>query len=688
MRSASFLIFRAIHIEKLPRENMRSEPMAKSKAKREAWSGVTEGSIESTMKETRRYDPPEEFSQEAHVRSMRAYRNLRRKAEADPNKFWAEIASELTWFRPWTSVLEWKAPKAIWFRGGQTNLSYNCLDRHLEGWRRTKAAIVWEGEDGEVVTLTYDQLHREVCKCANVLKELGVKKGETVGIYMGMVPEAAIAMLACSRIGAVHNVVFGGFSADALRERMNDSKATLLITQDGAWRRGEAVELKKAADTAAKNIPTLRRMLVVKRTGTRVSMKRNRDTWWNDAMASADANSKPAKLSSEHPLFILYTSGSTGKPKGILHTTGGYALWALYTTRQVFDLKDSDLYWCTADIGWITGHTYVVYGPLLNGGTTFMYEGAPNHPTPDRFWDIIERHRVSIFYTAPTAIRAFMRWGDEHPKGHDLTSLRLLGTVGEPINPEAWLWYQRVIGGKRTPIVDTWWQTETGGIMISPLPGATPTKPGSATLPLPGVDVDVVRKDGTSCNPDEGGYLVIKSPWPSMLRTIYGDDKRFRETYWKDFPGWYFTGDGARRDKDGYFWVMGRVDDVVNVSGHRLGTAEIESSLVAHPAVVEAAVVARPDEIKGSALIAFVTLARGRESTPALKEVLRKHVASEIGAIARPEEIRFAEALPKTRSGKIMRRLLREIASTGGVAGDVSTLEDFSVLEDLRGEEE
>ena len=660
-------------------------------ARKKGAEGATvshEGSIESTMQESRRYDPPKEFSENAHTRSLRAYRKARRHAESDPEGFWSERAEELSWFRPWTSVVEWKAPKATWFKGGTTNLSYNCLDRHLDGWRRTKAAIIWEGEDGAVITLTYDQLHREVCRCANVLKDLGVRKGETVGIYMGMVPEAAIAMLACTRIGAVHNVVFGGFSADALRERMNDSKATLLITQDGAWRRGEVVELKKAADKAARKIPTLRKMLVVKRTDSKVSMKKSRDHWWHQSMAEARAISKPARLRSEHPLFILYTSGSTGKPKGILHTTGGYSTWAHYTTRQVFDLKDSDLYWCTADIGWITGHTYVVYGPLLNGGTTFMYEGAPNHPGPDRFWDIIERHRVSIFYTAPTAIRAFMRWGDEHPKGHDLSSLRLLGTVGEPINPEAWMWYRKLIGGNRTPVVDTWWQTETGGIMISPLPGATPTKPGSATLPLPGIDVDVVRKDGTSCDPDEGGYLVIKSPWPSMLRTIYGDDRRFRETYWKDFPGWYFTGDGARRDRDGYFWVMGRVDDVVNVSGHRLGTAEIESSLVAHSAVVEAAVVARPDEIKGNALIAFVTLARGKKSTQELKEALRAHVAREIGAIARPEEIRCAESLPKTRSGKIMRRLLREIASTGGVSGDVTTLEDFSVLEELRGNEE
>ena len=647
-----------------------------------------EGSIESIMQEDRIIPPDPSFAEEARVSSIRKYRQMRRNAEKDPESFWAAVASELEWFQPWTSVLKWKAPDAKWFIGGRTNMSYNCLDRHLATWRRTKAAIIWEGEEGERVTLTYDQLHRDVCRCANVLKGLGVKRGDTVGIYMGMVPEAAVAMLACARIGAVHNIVFGGFSADALRERMNDSKAVVLITQDGAPRRGAVVELKEAADQAARSIPTLKHMLVVQRTGGGISMKKGRDRWWHQEMAGASDRFEPAKLDSEAPLFILYTSGSTGKPKGILHTTGGYMVWAHYTTQQVFDIRDEDIYWCTADIGWVTGHSYVVYGPLLNGATTFMYEGAPNYPGPDRFWDVIERNRISIFYTAPTAIRAFMRWGDEHPRGHDLSSLRLLGTVGEPINPEAWTWYRRVIGGNRTPIVDTWWQTETGGIMIAPLPGATPTKPGSATLPLPGIDVDVVRKDGSSCDPDEGGYLVIKSPWPSMLRTIYGDRERFRKTYWSEFPGWYFTGDGARRDRDGYFWVMGRVDDVVNVSGHRLGTAEIESSLVAHRSVVEAAVVARPDEIKGSGLVAFVTLSGKATPSDALKETLRRHVADEIGAIARPDEIRFAEALPKTRSGKIMRRLLREIASTGGVVGDITTLEDFSVLESLREEED
>ena len=646
-----------------------------------------QNSIESVLHEDRVFKPRSDFAENARVRSLRKYKALHKMAQSDPETFWGNIASELHWFTPWKKLLTWKPPHSKWFTGGRTNLSYNCLDRHLDSWRRTKAAIIWEGEPGDIRTLTYQQLHGEVCKFANALESLGVNKGDTVGIYMGMVPEAAIAMLACTRIGAVHNVVFGGFSADALRERMNDSNAKVLITQDGSYRRGGVVELKKAADEAAKKIPTLEHMIVLKRTKNEVKMKRKRDVWWSDLMQNASSNHKAAKLTSEHPLYILYTSGSTGKPKGIFHTTAGNMLWAYYTTKMVFDIKDDDIYWCSADIGWVTGHSYVVYGPLLNGATTLMYEGAPNWPEPNRFWDIIERHKVSIFYTAPTAIRAFMRWGNEHPKRHDLSSLRLLGTVGEPINPEAWMWYHQLIGGKQCPIVDTWWQTETGGIMISPLPGATPTKPGSATLPLPGIDVDVVRKDGTSCKPNEGGYLVIKQPWPSMLRTLFGDDKRYKETYWSSYKGWYFTGDGARKDKDGYIWVMGRVDDVVNVSGHRLGTAEIESSLVSHQSVVESAVVARPDEIKGNALVAFVTLGGKVKPSKGLKETLRKHVGREIGSIAKPDEIRFAEALPKTRSGKIMRRLLREIASTGKVSGDVTTLEDFSVLEELREEE-
>ncbi len=654
---------------------------------RNATAKKTNDAIESILQEDRVFSPSAEFAETARIGSLRKYKQLRRLAENDPEKFWGDLASELHWFTPWKRLLNWKAPHAKWFVGGKTNLSYNCLDRHLDSWRRTKAAIIWEGEPGEIRTLTYQQLHSEVCRFANGLESLGVKKGDTVGIYMGMVPEAAIAMLACARIGAVHNIVFGGFSADALRERMNDSHAKVLITQDGSYRRGSGINLKEAADEAARKMPTLEHMIVLKRTGTDVHMKRKRDIWWEDLVSEQSTVHKAARLDSEHPLYILYTSGSTGKPKGILHTTAGNMLWAWYTTRMVFDLKDEDIYWCSADIGWVTGHSYVVYGPLLNGATTMMYEGAPNYPAPDRFWDIIERHRVSIFYTAPTAIRAFMRWGEEYPKRHDLSSLRLLGTVGEPINPEAWMWYHRVIGSGNCPIVDTWWQTETGGIMISPLPGTTPTKPGSATLPLPGIQADVVRKDGTSCKPNEGGYLVVKHPWPSMLRTLYGDDQRFRETYWSQYKGWYFTGDGARKDKDGYFWVMGRVDDVVNVSGHRLGTAEIESSLVAHHSVVEAAVVARPDEIKGNALVAFVTLGGRNEPNTLLKEKLREHVAQEIGSIAKPDEIRFAEALPKTRSGKIMRRLLREIAATGQVSGDMTTLEDFSVLENLREEE-
>ena len=644
--------------------------------------------ITSIMKETREFEPPPEFAERARVRSMREYRRLVKDAQNDPDGFWGGIANELHWFKPWKTLLRWKAPFAKWFVGGRTNMSYNCLDRHITTGRRTKAAIIWEGEPGEIRTLTYGQLHLEVCKFANVLLSLGVAKGDTVAIYMGMVPEAAIAMLACTRIGAPHNVVFGGFSSEALRERMIDSNAKVLITQDGAHRRGGEVRLKDAADRAVEGTPNVASVVVLRRTGSPVQMQPGRDHWWHELMATSSHVNKATALDSEHPLYILYTSGSTGKPKGIFHTLAGNMLWSYYTTRMVFDMRDDDLYWCTADIGWVTGHAYVVYGPLLNGATTLMYEGAPNWPEPDRFWDIIERHRVSVFYTAPTAIRSFMRWGEGYPRAHDLSSLRLLGTVGEPINPQAWMWYHATIGGKRCPVVDTWWQTETGGIMIAPLPGATPTKPGSATLPLPGIQADVVRRDGTSCAPDEGGFLVIKSPWPSMLRTLYGDDERYERTYWRTYKGWYFTGDGARRDMDGYFWIMGRVDDVVNVAGHRLGTAEIESSLVSHRLVTEAAVVARPDDIKGNALIAFVTLKGGSEPTPTLKEELRLHVGREIGQIAKPDDIRFADALPKTRSGKIMRRLLREIATTGEISGDVTTLEDLSALEKLRVDEE
>ncbi len=650
--------------------------------------------ISSVLQEHRAFAPSDEFRSRAQVSSARQLSTLRQQAESDPVAFWEDRARELTWFRHWKRALVWKHPHAQWFVGGATNAAMNCLDRHLGGWRRTKAALIWEGEPGDVRTLTYQQLHAEVCKAANALLRLGVGSGDVVAIYMGMVPEAVIAMLACARIGATHNVIFGGFSSEAVRERVNDSKAVLLITQDGAHRRGQTVDLKAAVDVAMKKCPSIANVLVVRRTGQSVTMKRGRDHWWHDAVENASAVHEPAQLPSEHPLFILYTSGSTGKPKGILHTTGGYLTQVAYTTRMVFDLRDDDVYFCTADVGWITGHSYIVYGPLMNGATVMMYEGVPNHPGPDRLWDIIERHSVSIFYTAPTAIRSFMKAGESWPNRHDLSSLRLLGTVGEPINPEAWMWYHSVIGKGRCPIVDTWWQTETGAIMISPLPGATTTRPGTATVPLPGIVADVVKKDGTSCGTNEGGLLVIKHPWPSMLRTIHGDDDRYRAAYWSEFPksrrhpGWYFTGDGARRDRYGNIWIIGRVDDVVNVSGHRLGTAEIESALVSDSRVAESAVVARPDEIKGNALVAFVTLKSGTTASPELAEALRIHVGKEIGPIAKPDEIRFTDALPKTRSGKIMRRLLREIVTGGIATGDVTTLEDSGVLERLRRIEE
>ena len=614
---------------------------------------------------------------------------LRAEASADPEKFWARLAeSELHWFKKWHTVLKWEAPHAQWFVGGRINISYNCLDRHLSTWRRNKAALIWEGEPGETRTLTYQQLHTEVCRFANVLKKIGVEKGDRVALYMPLIPELAISMLACARVGATHSVVFGGFSSNALIDRINDAQCKAVVTADGGWRRGNEVKLKPAVDEALKQTPSVKTCVVVKRTGSAIHMEPGRDQWWHDLMPTVDANCAAEELDSEHPLFILYTSGTTGKPKGILHTTGGYLLQAHLTTKWIFDVKDEDIYWCTADIGWVTGHSYVVYGPLSNGATALMYEGAPNWPEPDRFWDIIERHKVNTLYTAPTAIRAFIKWGEQWPMKHDLSSLRLLGTVGEPINPEAWIWYHRVIGKERCPIVDTWWQTETGAIMITPLPGATPTKPGSGTKPFPGIDADILTRDGKSVGANEGGYLVIKKPWPSMLRTIYGDDERYQQQYWSQIPGIYFAGDGARKDEDGYFWIMGRIDDVINVAGHRLGTAEIESALVSHAAVAEAAVVAKPDDLKGSAIVAFVTLEGGRTPTDPLKEELRQHVAKEIGALARPDELRFADALPKTRSGKIMRRLLREIATSGSVAGDVTTLEDFSVLEKLRGEEE
>ncbi len=649
----------------------------------------TEEDITSVLHENRLFKPKSEFSKQSHVKSRAAYDRLYKKAEKDPEGFWGELAkSELHWFKPWTKVLDWKPPFAKWFVGGTTNVSFNCLDRHLDGPRKNKAALIWEGESGDSRTLTYQDLHREVSKFANVLKNKGVKKGDRVAIYMPMIPELAIAMLSCARIGATHSIIFGGFSAAALRDRINDAEAKLVVTADGGYRKGGVITLKEKVDEALEAAPSVETMIVVNRTGTEVSMKKGRDFWWHDEMQGASAVCKAAALSSEHPLFILYTSGTTGKPKGVVHTTGGYLLGATITSKWVFDLKEEDTYWCTADIGWVTGHSYIIYGILSNGATSVMYEGVPTYPAPDRFWAIVEKYRVNIFYTAPTAIRALSKLGKEWPKKHDLSSLRLLGTVGEPINPEAWMWYHAVIGGRRCPIVDTWWQTETGAIMITPLPGAIPAKPGSATLPFPGISAEVVNKDGKKVPPNVGGYLVITRPWPSMLRTVWRNPKRYKETYWSDIPGVYFSGDGARRDKDGYFWIMGRVDDVMNISGHRLGTMEIESALVSHPTVAESAVVGAPDEIKGTSVCAFVTLELGQSPSEDLKNKLKSHVVKEIGAIARPDQIRFTDNLPKTRSGKIMRRLLRDIAAGRESVGDTSTLEDYTVLAKLRHDDE
>ena len=649
---------------------------------------MPESNIESILDEFRVFPPPPEFASAAHVKSMDEYDRMYNEAAADPEAFWAKQAEELHWFKKWDTVLEWDEPFAKWFVGGKINIAYNCLDRHLDTWRRNKAAIIWEGETGEIKTITYAQLHAEVSRFANVLKSLGVQTGDRVALYMPLIPALSVAMLACARIGATHTVIFGGFSAEAIRDRVNDGQCKVIVTADGGYRRGVELKLKEIVDEAALQCPSVRHVVVFQRTHSKVAMRPGRDHWWHELTKTVGADCPAEQLDSEHPLYILYTSGTTGKPKGILHTTGGYLTQAAYTTKLVFDLKDNDVYWCTADIGWVTGHSYVVYGPLACGATVLMYEGAPNYPDFNRFWDMIERHKVNIFYTAPTAIRAFIKWGEQYPLKHDLSSLRLLGTVGEPINPEAWMWYHEVIGKGKCPIVDTWWQTETGTIMISPLPGATPTVPGTATRPLPGIIVDIVTKAGVPVGPNEGGYLVIKKPWPSMLRTLWGDDERYKQAYWSEIPHNYFAGDGARRDKLGNYWIMGRVDDVINVSGHRLGTAEVESALVSHEAVAEAAVVGRPDEIKGQAIAAFVTLEGGRKGSDELKQLLRAHVAREIGSLAKPDDIRFTDALPKTRSGKIMRRLLREVASGTQVRGDVTTLEDLSVLESLRQDEE
>lgn len=642
--------------------------------------------ISSTLQETRRFSPDPSFSRQANL-DPQLYQALKDEAAKDYEGYWARHARhELVWAKPFEKTLDWQIPFAKWFVGGELNMSVQCLDRHLNAETRHKAAIVWEGEPGDQKTLTYQQLHQEVCRFANALEAAGVKAGDRITIYLPMVVELAIATLACARIGAPHSVIFGGFAPNAIRDRVEDADSRVIITADGGWRRGGIVNLKDNVDEAlATGCPTVEKVFVVKRCNNPVKWTDGRDIWWEDAVRNVPTSHTPKAFDSEHPLFVLYTSGTTGKPKGVVHSTAGYALWTKLTSRWVFDLKPEDMYWCTADVGWITGHSYVVYGPLQNGATVLMYEGAPNHPEPDRFWDIIERHRVTIFYTAPTAIRAFMKWGDEHVQKHDLSSIRLLGTVGEPINPEAWMWYREMIGNNQCPIVDTWWQTETGGVMISPAPGVTTTVPGSATLPLPGIDAAVVDGEGNEVGPNQGGYLVIRKPWPSMLRNIYNNPERFKNGYYERFENFYFAGDGARRDEHGNFWIMGRIDDVINVAGHRLGTMEIESALVSHPSVCEAAVVPRPDEIKGQAIVAFVTLEGGFTPSAELSKELAEHVAHEIGALARPAEIRFSDTLPKTRSGKIMRRLLSDIAA-GRDTGDTTTLEDAAVLDKLRDE--
>ena len=645
------------------------------------------GQIDTVMHEERVFPPSEEFASQARIKSMQEYQQLWDDAQQDPEAFWGKLASELHWFEPFQEILQWNEPYAHWFVGGKTNVSFNCLDTHLTSGKADKPAIIWEGEPGDSRTLTYRELHREVCRTANMFKSIGIGVGDVVSIYMPMVPELAIAMLACARIGAVHSVIFAGFSAEAIADRNNDASAKLQLTADAAWRRGKQLPLKEIVDEALEKSPTVQRSIVLKRTGTTVAMKEGRDLWWHELAESVDDDCPAEPLDSETPLFILYTSGSTGKPKGIMHTTAGYNLYVKKTFQWVFDHRDDDIFWCTADCGWITGHSYIVYGPLSAGATAVMYEGAPNHPDEARFWDIIQRHKVTIFYTAPTAIRAFIKWGDQHVQKHDLSSLRLLGTVGEGINPEAWIWYHELVGGGRCPIVDTWWQTETGGIMMSPLPGAIPTKPGSCTKPLPGILPAIVDEAGQPVAANNGGWLVVTHPWPGMLRGIWGDDERYREQYWSKVPHSYLTGDNARCDNDGYYWIMGRIDDVLNVSGHRLSTIEIESALVSHPEVAEAAAVGRPHDLKGEAIAVFVTL-KSAEPTDALRDELKQHVRKEIGALAQPDDIRFTASLPKTRSGKIMRRLLKDIAAGKETVGDTTTLEDYTVVARLRGDEE
>jgi len=637
--------------------------------------------LSSMMQEKRVFYPPKELSKKAYIKSLEEYKKIYKRSLDDPDGFWGEAAQQLDWYKKWDKVLveNFGEAKHQWFVGGKLNVSYNCLDRNLKTWRKNKAALIWEGDIGDTDTLTYQELYYNVCKFANVLKKHGVKKGDRVSIYLPMILELPIAMLACARIGAIHSVVFGGFSAEALRNRILDCDSKMLICVDGYYRSGRIIRSKDNADEALKECPAVKDVIVVRRAGIQVNMEQGRDCWWHEEIQAGDISPvcEPEVMDAEDPLFILYTSGSTGKPKGVLHTQAGYLLYAYQTFKWIFDIKEEDTYWCTADIGWVTGHSYIVYGPLANGATCVMFEGVPNYPHPDRFWQMVEKYRVNIFYTAPTALRAVMMQGDDWPNKHDLSSIRILGTVGEPINPETWMWYYNTIGKGKRPIVDTWWQTETGAALISPLPGATPMKPGSATLPFPGIELAVIRDDGSPADINEGGYLIIKRPWPGLMRGVYGDPERFKNTYFIQFPGVYTTGDGARVDKDGYYWLMGRIDDVINVSGHRIGTAEVESALVSHDKVVEAAVVGMPHDIKGQGIYAFVTLMANMEKSDELKKELVAYVRKEIGPIATPDKIQFADALPKTRSGKIMRRILAKIG-----AGDIDNLGDTSTLAD------